>query len=141
MAGDSSDIEAALVTKLAADATLAALLQSGAAVFMDEAPPGGTKFVIVSLVDEVDEPMFGARAVEDALFMVKAVMLSTAGGNMKSAAARIDALLEQGTLTAAGYSLMTMRRESRIRVTEVDEIDASIRWYHRGGNYRVVMST
>ena len=138
---DSSDIEAALVTKLAADATLAALLQSGAAVFMDEAPPGATKFVIVSLVDEVDAHTFGARAFEDALYRVKAVMLSTAGGNIKSAAARIDALLEQGTLTAAGYSLMTMRRESRIRVTEVDDIDASIRWYHRGGNYRVVMST
>jgi hypothetical protein len=68
-------------------------------------------------------------------------MLSTAGGNIKSAAARIDVLLEQGTLTVAGYSLMALFRESVIRGTEVDAIDSSIRWLRRGGNYRLVVST
>jgi hypothetical protein len=29
----------------------------------------------------------------------------------------------------------------RIRVTEEDDDDATIRWFHRGGHYRVVMST
>ncbi len=135
---DSSDIDAALVTKLATDATLAALVPDG--WYVDEAPPGSTRFGIVSLVDEVDAQMFGGRSFEDALYMVKVVMLSTAGGNIKSAAARVDVLLDHGTLTATGYSLMVMRRESRIRVTEVDDIDASIRWQHRGGNYRIVVS-
>jgi len=139
---DSSDIDAAIVTKLQTDATLAALLQSGTSVFVDEAPSGATQFVIVSLVDEVDEPQFGGRAFEDALYLVKAVELSTvAVKNIKAAAARIDALLEQGSLTVTGYSLALLRREARIRITEVDDVDSSIRWAHRGGHYRIVMST
>lgn len=137
---DSSDIENALVTKLGGDATLLSLCPNG--VYMDEAPAGSTRFVIVALVDEVDEGTFGARAIEDGLYQVEARMLSTvAGANIKAAAARIDALLEQGTLTVAGYSLMALFRESRIRMTEVDEDDSSIRWYRRGGNYRLVVST
>ncbi len=136
---DSSAIENALIGKLIADATLMALVPDG--VFFDESNPGATRFIIVSLVDEVDGAMFGARAFEDALFMVKAVMLSTSGGNIQAAAARIDTLLEQGTLAPAGYTLMAMHRESRIRMTEVDDIDPSIRWQHRGGQYRVAVST
>ena len=136
---DSSDIDAALVVKLAADAALLALCPNG--VYVDEAPPGSTRFVIVSLVEESDEGKFGGRAFEDALFQVEARMLSTvAGANPKAAAARIDVLLEDQPLTVAGYTYMTLHRESRIRMTEVDEADPSIRWYRRGGNYRCQMS-
>lgn len=138
---DSSAIDAALVGKLAGDATLAALMQSGAFVFMDEAPTGSQKFVLVSLVAEEDVRAFGSRSFEDALFLVEARMLSTAGGNIAAAAARIDVLLDHGTLTVAGFSLMALHREERTRITEVDEADASIRWYRRGGQYRLVMST
>ena len=42
-------------------------------------------------------------------------MLSTVpGANMKAAAARIDALLEDQPLTVAGYTWMTMHREEPI---------------------------
>jgi hypothetical protein len=137
---DSSDIENALVAKLGADATLLALVPNG--IYIDEAPPGATRFVIVSLVDEADVGRFGSRAIEDALYLVEARMLSTvAGANIKAAAARIDVLLEQGSLTVSGYSLMALFRESRIRLTEVDGADPSLRWYRRGGNYRLVVST
>lgn len=135
---DSSDIDNALIAKLGADAPLLALMPNG--VYFEEAPPGATRFVIVSLVDEHDEQMFGARAFEDAVYLVKAVALSTAAGDVKGAAARIDALLEHGTLTVSGYTTMLLRRESRIRITEVDQRDASIRWQHRGGRYQVVVS-
>ncbi len=134
---DSSDIDTALITKLQNDATLAALMPDGA--YIDEAPDGKRQFVIVSLIDEHDEPMFGGRAFEDGLYLVKAVELSTVTTkNIKAAAARIDALLDNGTLTITGYGLLTMRRESRIRMTEVDSVDSSIRWQHRGGRYQVV---
>jgi hypothetical protein len=136
---DSSDIDNALQMKLANDATLLALCPNG--VYVDEAPAGSTRFVIVSLVEETDAGVFGGRAIEDALYQVEARMLSTAGGNIKAAAARIDALLEQGSLTVAGYSVMALFRESRIRVTEVDDVDNAIRWFRRGGNYRLVVST
>lgn len=135
---DSSDIDAALVQKLASDATLLGHALNG--VYVDEAPPGATTFVIVSLISALDAQKFGGRAYEDALYLVKFVALSTAAANVKAAAARIDALLEGQPLTVAGYTLMTMHREERMRLTEVDEVDTSIRWHHRGGRYRVMVS-
>lgn len=148
MAVDSSEIDNALVAKLGADTTLLGYLPNN--VYMDEAPPGSTRFAIVSLVDEVDAQAFTERSHEDALYLVKAVVLSTttnANATAKNAAKRIDELLDPqpplppATLTVPGYGTMVIQRESRIRTTEVDGADSTIRWYHRGGNYRVVMST
>lgn len=141
---DSSDIDEALVAMLGSDATLLSYCPNG--VYWDEAPPGSKRFVIVSLVDELDEPVFGGRAIEDHLYLVKAVSLSTAGANLKEAAARIDALLEDqevgigSPLAVAGYTWMACYRERRIRFTEVDEDDPSLRWRHRGGEYRIQMT-
>jgi hypothetical protein len=135
---DSTVIDQAVVSKLSGDATLMALTPNG--VFVDEGPPGMTRFVVVSLVVAFDEQRFGGRAFEDATYLVKAVMLSTAGGNIAAAAARIDALLDVASLTATGYSPMVCQRVERIRMTEVDEADSAIRWFHRGGRYQVVMS-
>jgi hypothetical protein len=59
---------------------------------------------------------------------------------VKDAAARIDTLLDNGTLAVAGYKLMLIQREERVRVTEVDDVDRSIRWQRRGGRYRVMTS-
>lgn len=136
---DSADVDAALTAKLLGDATLMALAPDG--VYVDEAKPGATRFLIVSLADEHDEPMFGGRAVEDGLYLVKYVERSTSSMNAKTAAARIDTLLNYGTLTVSGYGVMTMRRESRLTPqVEVDGVDASIRWQHRGGHYRIQVS-
>ena len=142
---DSSDVDAALIGRLAGDATLAALLPGG--WYVDEAPPGLTQFGVISLVDETDTPVFGGRGYEDALYLVKAVELSTvAVKTIKAAAARIDVLLDPqpplppASFAIAGYGLMVCRRESRVRMTEVDSVDASIRWYHRGGRYQVMVA-
>jgi hypothetical protein len=135
---DSSAIDAALVAKLIGDATLMAITTDG--VWMDEAAPEATKFVIISLIEATDEPMFAGRAFEDALYLVKAVTLNSSGADVKTAAARIDALLDHQPLTVAGYSHCLTRRERRERHTEVDDQDTSIRWQHRGGQYRVVVS-
>ncbi len=141
---DSSDVDNALVAKLGADAALLALMTGG--VYLDEAPEGLKRFVIVSLVDEADLAEFGRRAVEDATYLVVARALSIVNGValpatvMKAAAARIDALLEDGTLTVSGYTHSAMYRTARVRQTEVDEVDRSIRWFHRGGRYRVMVA-
>lgn len=140
---DSSDIDSALIAKLGSDTALLALMPDN--VWLDEAPEKSKRFVIVSLVDEADARRFEGRSHEDALYLVKAVALSTVSGanvSAKSAAARIDALLDGGTLTVTGYGLMAMYREGRLTPqVEPDQVDASIRWYHRGGHYRIVMST
>lgn len=135
---DSSEIDAAILAKLVNDATLAALLPDG--VWMDEASQGSTRFVIVSLIEEADEGVFGGRAFENALYLVKAVEKSASGVNIKAAAARIDALLEDQSLSASGYTWMSTVREERVRFVEVDGVDPSVRWQHRGGRYRVQFS-
>lgn len=142
----SAEVDTALVAKLAQDAALTALLPNG--VYMDEAPPGSTRFVIVSLADHHDVPVFGGRALESSLYLVKAVALSTAitPANAKAAEARIDALLDPlpplppATLEIPGYTFSAMYREERLRKLEPDEKDPSLRWAHRGGWYRVEVS-
>ncbi len=137
---DTSDIGAALIMKLGSDAQLLALCPNG--VYWDEAPPGSTRFVIVSFVSSLDVGVFGRRAVEEGVYMVEARMYSTVpGANIKAAAARIDALLEDQPLTVPGYTWMTMHREEALRMTEVDDLDPSIRVFRRGGRYRIEMAT
>lgn len=148
---DSSDIDNAVIAALLADSTLMAFTPDG--VFWEEAPASiasttrnPERFVVVSMVNPSDVPMFGGRAFEANVYMVKAVMLSSSGGDIKSAAARIDALFDPqppappATLTIAGYTLACLRRNpdlARIRTVEEDPEDPSIRWQHRGGYYDV----
>jgi len=137
---DSSDIDQALIQRLSSDTTLLGLMPNG--VYWEIAPVGSKQFVIVALLEAADEREYQARAFEDALYLVKAVELSTVTTkNIKAAAARIDTLLEEQVLTVTGYQPMACYRETRIRTTERDEVDPSILWMHRGGHYRVVMST
>lgn len=135
---DSSAIDSAVIAILQNDAQLKSLMPDG--VFMDQAPPNLKKFVLVSIVIAQDRSTFGRRAMESVLYLVKAVMLATAGGDVKAAAARIDDLLESTPITVAGYSWMTCQREERVRYVEVDSVDSTIRWQHRGGRYRVEMA-
>ena len=77
-------------------------------------------------------------------------MPSTPNANSDTgkAAARIDALLDPQppdppvTLTVNGYSTMAVFRDpeaARIRMTEPDEVDPTIRFFHRGAYYFVAM--
>jgi len=136
---DTSDIVNALIAKLGSDLELLALCPNG--VYLDQAPPGSTRFVIVSFVTSLDIGVFQKRAIEDGLYFIEARMLSTvAGANTKAAAARIDAVLEGSPLPVAGYHWMTTHREEATRITEIDAADPSIQWFRRGGRYRVQMS-
>jgi hypothetical protein len=114
---DSAQIDVALLARLNADSALLAVAKDG--VFVDMAPEDATRFVIVSLLDEFDEGMFGGRAFEDALYLVKAVFRQinseAVGAALATAANRIDALLEDQPLTASGYTWMTTHREERVR--------------------------
>lgn len=135
---DSSEVDAALVAKLLADSALMAAMPDG--IYFDQAKQNATRYVIVSLVAGRDEPMFQKRAYEERTYLVKAVAKSTTGADVRTAAARIDALLDYGTLAITGYSLMSMRRVEPVRYSEPDDVDLSIKWQHRGGRYTVMVS-
>ena len=143
----SSAITSALITKLLADSALLALAPDG--VFRDVAgasmATGGSakRFVIVSFVMGINTLAFQQRSHQQALYLVEARMLSTAGGDANAAAARIDELLDpqppapRPTLTIPGYRLMAMYQEEPTEQTEFDEADASLHWNRVGGRYRV----
>jgi hypothetical protein len=139
----SAAIGNAIIAKLAADATLSALCPGG--VWLDWAPPNLKRFVIVHLATEQDVTAFGARAYEDGVYLIEALILfdpksAQVGSDIASAAARIDVLLDGQTLVVAGYTWMTMQREERTRLVSLDEVDPSLRWLRRGGLYRVQVS-
>jgi Protein of unknown function (DUF3168) len=137
---DSGEIDNALVAVLSADAALMALVPDG--VFFDEAPQGMQAFALVSLIEGLSRAQMGAaterRAAEDAEYIVKAVLLSGSSADAREAAARIDDLLEDQTIPIDGFTCLSIVRTGRIRDTEVDSVDATIRWQHRGGHYRIL---
>ncbi len=142
---DSSDVDNALVAKLGSDPVLLGVMPNG--VYFGLAPEHSTQYVLVSLAESQDEPMFGGRAFETYVYAVKAVELSTVGTRkIKAASARLDAILDPPppapplALTIPGYSLKLSRRRTRIRYDEIDDVDRSIRWSHRGAEYEVWVS-
>jgi len=137
---ETAAIDDAMVATLQTDPALAALCPDG--VFWDVAPHGSKAFVIISLVTQSADAVFGGRAIETTIYAVKAVIVNGAG-DIAAAAARIDALLDEGTLTIPGATFMAMHRDDdngRIRYTEFDDQNKSIRWQHRGSRYRVEVS-
>jgi|SRR5580765_1354378 len=134
---NSSAIANSLIGVLLADPQLAALMPDG--VYYDVARAGAKRFVIVSFVDGVDIATYDGRAIESALYLVKAVALASTGGNVEAAAERIDALLEDQFWTIApGLELMTCFRSGNVlRTTEPDSTNPELYWNHRGGRYRL----
>jgi hypothetical protein len=135
---DSSLVEDAVLAVLLNDAELSALCPDG--VWWDSANVDARRFVIVSLIAHVDEPVFGGRAWEDFTLLVKVVMLNASSVDIRAAALRLDELLDDQPLTVEGYDYMAMFREHRIRYMEHDVENAAIRWLHRGAHYRVLMA-
>lgn len=144
---DSSDLDDAFIQLLLNDAQLKTLCPDG--VWFDVSKEGTTRFVIVSLIDTEDVPMFhdgtnDGRAWESMRYLVKAVGLKSVGPDMKGAAARIDALMAAAgqtltlpSVTVNGYKLMLVERVERIRISEPDTVNKADRWFHRGGHYEV----
>lgn len=139
----SSDIDTAVIMKLQADAELKALLPDG--VWYDTAPQNLKRFVIVSLIEAIDQSVYGMRAIEQNLYLVKGVGLSTllTTAQSNTAADRIDDLLDGQPLTIPNYTFVDCYRDpnqARIRTAPFDQVDASLRWLHAGGFYRVRVS-
>jgi hypothetical protein len=139
----SSALDLAIVTVLAADAQLRALMPDG--VYLEAAPPGADQFVKVALVDPVDVDVFGGRAQEEVLYSVIAVGLSriTNNQNAMAAADRIDALLaDPAPFPVNGYTFVSCHRDEPGRVgfeTPSDQ-DPTVRWINRGAHYRLTVA-
>lgn len=141
---ESDAVDDAMIAKLT-EPTLAGLMPGG--VFVDVATGPATQFVIVSMLGHEDRYMFGGTAFERFVYLVKAVEKSNrSNGNVRLAARRIHALLQEGAaayalLAIAGYVHDSTRRIERIGpIVEVDDVDRNIRWQHQGGHYEVLVT-
>jgi hypothetical protein len=136
---DPVEVDKAVIARLLADAPLMALCPDG--VYWDIARHGATRFVIVSQIDHADIDMFNGAAFEEFEYLVKAVVLSTTGVDVKTAAARIHVALQDAPLTPVGYTVTRCRRSGRVPAfTEIDDDNPDARWQHFGGQYQVVAS-
>jgi hypothetical protein len=143
MASYPGDIDSALIAKLMADATLAALVPDG--WYYDLAASGKTRFGIVKLMGHTVTHMFQGIAYEAPVYLVKAVEFATGTVNTLAAGRRIHILLngtngEGGTLTVAGYGTAQTWFEEYVRYPDPDPDNADARWQHRGGMYAVFAS-
>jgi hypothetical protein len=139
MAPDSSEIDAALMALLQDDPTLQTLMPDG--VFDEEgAVQNAARYISVTLDDHEDVNTFQHGGYENALYLIEAVSRSGILTNMKGAAYRIHQLLQDGEIAAPGFTFMAIYREGRTRRVERDPVDKSLRWFRRGGYYRIQMA-
>ena len=135
---DATEVERALIGKLAGDGTLAGLLPDG--VFYDLAPIGSTRFCIVSLSTSrgLDELADG-ETFRALIYVIKAVALGSGSDTVAAADKRIAELVDRQPLdvSAAGAELMVARWVDRIRYTEIANNDV---WQHRGGRYEITVT-
>lgn len=137
---DSSAIDKAVYMLLASDTPLLQLMPNG--VYIDEAPPDSTAFVILSKQEANDIGVFNGTGYEDRLYLVEPRARVGLGRDVDAAAARIKTLLHDQPLTVPGYTYMAMYRDGEATTpkTERDSIDESVQWNRHGALYRVQMS-
>lgn len=133
------------MARLQGDATLAGLMPGG--VWLGRAAQNLTRYVLVTYAQGFDDlvvtfgPPGTRRAIEINVFAIRACELNAAGSlstaNTKSAAARIDVLLEDQPLTVTGYAGAEVARLRPIEFADVDSVDKSLTWQYRGGEYRI----
>lgn len=128
--------------KLAGDTTLNALLGAPAsgyskAIYHNQAPAGAAyPYVIVAKESGVPTEAFGdPSALENDVWLVKAVDRSTSADIAESIAARIAVLLNDATLSISGATLLYLRRQSDVEYTE---LTAGVTYQHVGSLYRLV---
>ena len=126
----------AVMTKLQTDAPL--LVAAPGNVHLHFAPETTLEpFVIVS--PQIERPVqeqstAKPEAYRIGRFQVKAVAQATSGALVQTAMDRIDALLNNGTLTIAGYHFMLCQQVESFNLIERD---GPLRWQHRGADYEV----
>lgn len=126
-------VDAAIVTKLAADATLTALGVTG--VFRLRAPQGqALPYVIAGQQAGGDRYTLARRAWRDLVYQVRAVDGGESAVRANQINDRADALLTDQPLAVAGHTTLVVRRTTAV---EFEEISAGVVYQHVGGLYRI----
>lgn len=140
----SKQTRRAIYGKLAGDTTLNAMLGAPAdgyskAIYHQQAPNDAAfPFVILQKVSGVPTEAFGdPSALENEVWLVKAVDRSTSADTADDVSARIAVLLNDAALSVSGTSLLYLRRQADVDYPE--EIDG-VMYVHAGSQFRLVTS-
>lgn len=128
-------VEQALYAKLSGDATLSGLAPGG--VWRGVAPQGTTGvWVVFSRIAGDDVYTFDVRAMVNSVYQVKAIAPGESGLPAWQAADRIETLLTDQPLTMPTGTLLMIRRQQVLSLTEVD---GGEQYQHAGGLYAITV--
>lgn len=131
-------IRQALYQKLNTASVTGSLADGSASLRHAVAPPGDRfPFVIFNKVSGTPTRRFGGNAFDSQIWLVKVVTRDSSSSVAEDVAKAIDDLLDFGTLTITGGTLLFLARESDVDYVETSG-DQSYR--HHGANYRIAVS-
>jgi len=130
----------ALIDAIKAFPPIAALAPDRAWEYPAPLDPLGqeTLKVIVSLQDMPSE-FAGGASHDEGWYAVEAVGPAAQVSQVRELAQRIDALLNNGPLTVAGFKVMGSTRKKRLRYTESEAVAGGVRWLRQGGLYQIFL--
>ena len=142
MSATTSDLDSAVLQRLAADSELASLLPDG--VHWSSAPQHATAFAVVSQETHEDRhtQSDATAAVEVLRYIVLAVHQDESVETVKAAQERIDTLLEDAEqdpdapLVIAGYAVLYLKRARYLREKYIDD-STQLPWHYWGGIYQL----
>jgi hypothetical protein len=100
--------------------------------------PGGAQFPFVIFQKQAGTPTeaFGdPDAMDTDVWLIKAVDRSTSADGAEAVQARLQALLNDATLSISGATLLYLRRQSDVEYPEVSD---GVTYNHAGALYRLV---
>jgi hypothetical protein len=139
----STPVRRALYGKLASDTTLTGLLGTPAtgytkSIYYQEAPSGaGFPFVILNKQSGVPTGAFSDPAALDTdVWLIKAVDRASSADAAEAVQARVQALLNDATLSISGATHLYLRRESDV---DYSEVSSGVTYRHAGSLFRLMI--
>lgn len=114
-------------------------LPDGSAGIRHAVAPASTRFpyVIFNKQSGIPAQNFGGNAYDNHVWLVKAVANDTSSSTAEDIAKAIDDLLDFGSITVSGGTLLFLARDSDVDFVETDG-DQTYR--HHGANYRLIVA-
>lgn len=132
-------VDTGLYTVLAADiasATTGTLGNLGVTAAAKNIAPAGTAapYIIFQKMSGIDDWTFNDLTSRDLVYMIKVVASGNSALGAGKALARIAVLLNDGSLSISGFTLLRSRQESDI---DYSETSSGITYHHIGGLFRI----
>lgn len=138
MSQHTKAIRTGLAQKLAADATLAALIPGGIHHSVAPAQASYPLLIFNQQSNARAVQAFGDKEGRTSLWLVKGVAVAPNADRADAISAAIEAVMDEGSLTISGGSLYRMNWESDVQYAESEDGEL-IR--HSGSIYRITYTT